>query len=59
MKNKTVIKIFQESLRALKEATLYFGFPEQFTEWEKQNPNYKEILEDYKATPAKEQGRSL
>lgn len=68
-KKQTKIKNIQESLRAIKKAILDYGFSEKFTEWEKQNPYYKEVLEKYKAKAPiakkqeqikrQEQGRSL
>ena len=68
-KKQTKIKNIQESLRAIKKAISDYGFSEKFTEWEKQNPYYKEVLEKYKAKAPiakkqeqikrQEQGRSL
>ena len=68
-KKQTKIKNIQESLRAIKKAISDYGFSEKFTEWEKQYPNYKEVLEKYKAKAPiakkqeqikrQEQGRSL
>lgn len=45
LKKQERIKIFENRCLALKESSL-----KAFNEWEKENPNYKNILENYKVT---------
>ena len=52
-KKQERIEIFESRAKALQEVS-----KEKFSEWKQEHSNYKEILENFKNTPAQEQQRT-